>query len=113
MLIDTHCHIQFKAFYDDVEDVILRCKEKNMILNLVGTQAETSKRAVEWAEKYDWMYASVGLHPIQEYNMLVLFTDCYYLLRLQSTLHLKLINCLSINLTVRYPHEKISISICR
>lgn len=68
MLIDTHCHIQFKAFYDDVESVIVRCKEKGMILNLVGTQAETSKRAVEWAEKYEWMYASVGLHPIQEYK---------------------------------------------
>ncbi len=68
MLIDTHCHIQFKAFYDDVDEVISRCKEKDMILNLVGTQADTSKRAVEWAEKYDWMYASVGLHPIQEYK---------------------------------------------
>jgi len=42
-----------------------------MILNLVGTQAETSKKAVEWAEKYDWMYASVGLHPIQEYKTYV------------------------------------------
>lgn len=71
MLIDTHCHIQFKAFYDDVEDVISRCHEKDMILNLVGTQAETSKKAVEWAEKYDWMYASVGLHPIQEYKTYV------------------------------------------
>lgn len=68
MLIDTHCHIQFKAFYDDVDDVISRCKEKNMVLNLVGTQADTSKRAVEWAEQYNWMYASVGLHPIQEYK---------------------------------------------
>ena len=68
MLIDTHCHIQFKAFYDDIDEVISRCKEKGMILNLVGTQADTSKKAVEWAEQYDWMYASVGLHPIQEYK---------------------------------------------
>ncbi len=68
MLIDTHCHIQFKAFYDDVDEVISRCKEKGMLLNLVGTQADTSKKAVEWADKYDWMYASVGLHPIQEYK---------------------------------------------
>ncbi|PIR03207.1 MAG: hypothetical protein COV60_01595, partial [Candidatus Magasanikbacteria bacterium CG11_big_fil_rev_8_21_14_0_20_43_7] len=71
MLIDTHCHIQFKAFYDDVDAVIARCKERGMILNLVGTQADTSKRAVEWAEQYDWMYASVGLHPIQEYKTYV------------------------------------------
>jgi TatD DNase family protein len=71
MLIDTHCHIQFKAFYDDVDAVIERCREKDMILNLVGTQADTSKKAIEWAEKYDWMYASVALHPIQEYKTLV------------------------------------------
>lgn len=72
MLIDTHCHIQFKAFYNDVNAVIARCKEREMILNLVGTQADNSKKAVEWAEKYDWMYASVGLHPIQEYKTYVL-----------------------------------------
>lgn len=68
MLIDTHCHIQFKAYDEDREAVIARCKDKGMILNLVGTQQTTSKRAVELAEQYDWMHASIGLHPIQEYK---------------------------------------------
>lgn len=68
MLIDTHCHIQFKAYDDDREAVISRCKEKGMVLNIVGTQKTTSELAVELAEKYDWMYASIGLHPIQEYK---------------------------------------------
>ncbi len=39
-----------------------------MILNVVGTQLDTSKKAIELAEQYDWMYASIGLHPIQEYR---------------------------------------------
>ncbi|PIZ94999.1 MAG: hydrolase TatD [Candidatus Magasanikbacteria bacterium CG_4_10_14_0_2_um_filter_37_12] len=71
MLIDTHCHIQFKAYNEDRDEVLKRCTEKNIILNAVGTQLSTSKLAVELAEKYDWIYASVGLHPIQEYVMQV------------------------------------------
>lgn len=68
MMIDTHCHIQFKAFNENRGEVIGRCKERDMILNVVGTQLDTSKKAIELAEQYDWMYASIGLHPIQEYR---------------------------------------------
>jgi len=64
MLFDTHCHIQFRAFKDDHEAVIKRCLDKGMILNLVGTQKDTSKWAVEMAEKYENVYASIGTHPI-------------------------------------------------
>ena len=39
-----------------------------MVLNVVGTQKRTSQLAVRLAEQYDWMYASIGLHPIQEYK---------------------------------------------
>lgn len=63
MLFDTHCHIQFNRFADDREEVIARCAEQGMFLNVVGTQKDTSKRAVELAEKYDWMVASIGTHP--------------------------------------------------
>ncbi len=64
MMIDTHCHIHFKAFEKNRDEVIARSKEKGMILNLVGTQESTSKKGVEMAEQYDWMYATIGLHPI-------------------------------------------------
>jgi len=67
MLIDTHCHIQFKAFSEDREEVLKKCKENSLILNAVGTQKKTSKLAVELAEKEENVYATVGLHPIQEY----------------------------------------------
>ncbi len=63
-LIDTHCHIQFNTYKDDYDEVIQRCVEKNTVLNTVGTQKETSKKAVEFAEKYDNIYATIGLHPI-------------------------------------------------
>lgn len=64
MMIDTHAHIQFDAYKTDREEVIKRCAEKNLILNLVGTQKDTSRRAVEMAEQYNNMYASIGTHPI-------------------------------------------------
>ncbi len=69
MMIDTHCHIHFKSFNDNRDEVVARSKEKGMILNLVGTQQSTSKRGVEMAEKYDWMYATIGLHPIHEHEV--------------------------------------------
>lgn len=68
MLIDTHCHIQFNAYKDDEFDVIKRCQDKEMILNAVGSQIDTSRRAVEVANKYDFIYATVGLHPIHLFS---------------------------------------------
>jgi TatD DNase family protein len=67
MLIDSHCHIQFKVFEKDREEVISRSFEKDIIMNAVGTQKKTSQLAVQLAEKYDNIFATVGLHPIQEY----------------------------------------------
>ncbi len=64
MLFDTHCHLQFKAYDNDRVDVLARCAEKGMITNVVGTQKDTSRLAVELAEKYDWIYATIGTHPI-------------------------------------------------
>lgn len=63
-LIDSHCHIQFNAYKDDYKQVIKRCAKKDVILNTVGTQKETSKKAVEFAEAYENIYATIGLHPI-------------------------------------------------
>ncbi len=63
--IDIHSHTNFKAFNEDVEEVTMRTlAQKTWIIN-VGTQRDTSKRAVELAEKYkEGVYAIIGLHPI-------------------------------------------------
>lgn len=65
MYFDSHCHIQFKAYKDDRDDVIARAKEADVLINAVGTQISTSRKAIELAEQYDHVYASVGIHPIQ------------------------------------------------
>ncbi|PLX28222.1 hypothetical protein C0581_03065 [Candidatus Parcubacteria bacterium] len=63
MLIDSHCHIQLKGYKDDREDVLLRCRKKDVIMNAVGTQKDTSKKAVKISEDNENIYATIGLHP--------------------------------------------------
>lgn len=63
--IDTHAHVNINAFKDDWQEVIARAHEAGVALTNVGTQIDTSKRAVEIAEQYDdGVYAIIGLHPI-------------------------------------------------
>ncbi len=65
MLIDSHSHLNFNAFKNDLDEVIKRCFTENVWMINVGTKYETSKRAVEIAERYEkGIYAVVGLHPI-------------------------------------------------
>lgn len=65
MLIDSHAHVNFNAFKDDGDKVIKKCLDSNVWVVNVGAEFRTSKRAVEYANKYDeGIYAIVGLHPI-------------------------------------------------
>lgn len=62
---DAHGHPNFIAYKDDRDEVIQRALDAGVWMNVVGTQKDTSRKAVEIAEKYDeGVYAIVGLHPI-------------------------------------------------
>jgi TatD DNase family protein len=63
-LFDAHTHLQFKAFDKDREEVILRALDGGVFCINVGTQKDTSKAALNLAQKYDGLWAAVGLHPI-------------------------------------------------
>jgi len=64
MLIDTHAHINFSAYKDDGEEVIKRSLAEGTWLINVGSEKDTSRRAVEYAQKYkEGVFAAVGLHP--------------------------------------------------
>lgn len=62
-LIDAHSHICFSAYRDDAAEVIARAEAEHIWMLAVGSQADTSKRAVEYAERYPHIWAVVGLHP--------------------------------------------------
>ena len=64
MMIDTHCHINDIKYNSDIKEVISRAVEsgvKKMIC--VGTDLKTSERALELANQYNEIYATVGYHP--------------------------------------------------
>ena len=63
-IIDTHSHLNFKAYDEDREEVIKRNLESGLFCIDVGTKYETSKNAIELAEKHEGIYAAIGMHPI-------------------------------------------------
>src|SRR3990167_3015028 len=65
MLIDYHAHVNFNAYKEDANEVIKRALDGGVFMVLVGSQIDTSRRAVEMAAQYEkGVWASVGLHPI-------------------------------------------------
>ena len=62
-LIDTHCHVHFQAYQTDMEAVIERSLAAGVGMITVGTQSTTSKNGLALAEKYDGLWATIGLHP--------------------------------------------------
>lgn len=63
-MIDVHCHLNFHAFENDLDEVIKRAINAGVekIIN-VGTSLESSQKAIELARDYDNLYAIVGIHP--------------------------------------------------
>lgn len=63
-MIDAHCHLNFKAFEKDVDEVIQQAFKNGVtkIIN-VGTKLDSSQKAIDLAEKYENLYAIVGAHP--------------------------------------------------
>ena len=65
MLFDCHSHVQFAAFQQDWKEVIDRALAAGVSIINVGTQRDTSAKAVEVANLYpSGVYATVGLHPV-------------------------------------------------
>ncbi len=63
--IDIHSHVNFKAFDADRDAVICRALDGGTYVINVGTQIDTSRQAVELANKYEQgVYAIIGLHPV-------------------------------------------------
>jgi TatD DNase family protein len=70
MLIDTHCHLDFKDFNDDRSDVLKRARDSGVmsIIN-VGSSMEGTSRSIQIAGDNDFIYASIGIHPHEADNV--------------------------------------------
>ncbi|MEE9224780.1 MAG: TatD family hydrolase [Bacteroidota bacterium] len=64
MYIDSHAHLNAPEFLDDLAEVVERAKQAGVESIIVpGTDVESSRKAVELADRFSAVYACVGIHP--------------------------------------------------
>jgi TatD DNase family protein len=64
MLIETHAHLDYPDFASDLDDVLRRATEAGVArIITIGTSVESSRRAIDLAEKHSNIYAVIGVHP--------------------------------------------------
>ncbi|RMD52283.1 TatD family deoxyribonuclease [Candidatus Parcubacteria bacterium] len=62
-MIDTHCHLNFAAYKNDLSEVIGKMHDNKIGAIIVGTQKNTSAKAIKIALENGNMWSAVGLHP--------------------------------------------------
>lgn len=64
MLVDSHCHLQDPAFDADRGEVLEGARRAGVsAFVVIGTDLESSRRAVNLADSHSDVYAAVGVHP--------------------------------------------------
>ncbi|MFA5007223.1 MAG: TatD family hydrolase [Candidatus Izemoplasmatales bacterium] len=64
MYFDSHVHLNDDLLYTDIENVVSSARAAGVVrMVCVGYDAASSRRAVELAERFEGVYAAVGLHP--------------------------------------------------
>jgi len=71
-MFDTHCHLNFSSFKKTLDEVISKARTVGVEKMLIpSTKLKNSIKAVEIAEKYEGVYAAVGIHPHHIYDIKV------------------------------------------
>ena len=61
---DSHSHLTDEKFNDDRESIINEIKKESITKwTTVGYNVESSRKSIELANKYDFIYATVGISP--------------------------------------------------
>ncbi len=64
MLTDTHAHLDYPDFAEDLPAVLERAREAGVArVVTIGTSLEGSARCLELAERFPMVWAAVGVHP--------------------------------------------------
>ena len=63
-LIDSHCHLDMNAYHADLDEIISSAEKcgVNRIIT-IGIDLTSSRRAVELADQYPGVFATIGIHP--------------------------------------------------
>ena len=69
MLVDSHCHLDFPDFGDDLEAVVARAGEAGVNWMLtICTHVSRFERVLAVAERFDNVFCTVGIHPHEAEN---------------------------------------------
>ncbi len=64
MLVDSHCHLDFPDFEDELEDVIARAKRAGVgTMVTIGTEVARFDKVLAIASAHENIYCTVGTHP--------------------------------------------------
>jgi len=64
-IIDSHAHVNFYVFANDKDQVLMEAKESGTWVINVGSNFETSRKALEIAQDFTiGVYSAIGIHPI-------------------------------------------------
>ncbi len=70
MLTDTHAHLDYEEFEKDLDAVVARAREAGVArIIAIGTNVESSRKAVGLAERFPEVFATVGVHPNEAGNV--------------------------------------------
>jgi TatD DNase family protein len=76
MLTDSHAHLDMDDYNKDLEEVLDRAVAGGVSqIIAVGIDIPSSRKAIELAEKYDFIYSTVGFHPHEADKVDVLKID--------------------------------------
>jgi len=69
MLVDSHCHLNFPDFKDDLDGVVQRAREAGVgVMQTICTEMEEFDEVYEITGRYNDIYCSVGVHPNESGN---------------------------------------------
>ena len=76
MLVDSHCHLDFPDFEEELDEIVARAEEagvKRMVT--ISTRVRHFAKVLAIAERFDNVYCSVGTHPNHAQEEMDVTTD--------------------------------------
>lgn len=62
-LIDSHCHLTTEEYKEEFNEILEDTKKNLEFIINIGCDLESSQETVKLSKNYDFMFASVGIHP--------------------------------------------------
>ena len=69
LIVDTHCHLDWNKFDGERDAIVERAREAGVTRMItIGTDVESSRAALALADRFEGVFAAVGIHPCDTQN---------------------------------------------